>query len=469
MPLLTIGPWRGVIARAVHGSVGRLKRQPRIAIWPAYAIDRKVMRNPPRVVVEPSDYVLRNFGDMAMLRSAVEGLATVLPGATIQVLTDEPEVLRALCPSAVPLAGDSRQQWLNGRSLEAFLNKHAPHRLAKRKQRLSPKPIATFLEGYLGRRSQFVKSVKQADVLVVAGMGGITDYFPEYAYAVLRTMELAVKLNRRVVMVGQGLGPLEDPALRNLAAEVLPKLDLITLREKRASEPLLRALGVSPDRVIVTGDDAVRMAYDLRTAELGSGIGVNLRLTNYSGVDADAARRIGETIRQVASARDAPLVPLPISRPPRASDLETLRIMMPNCADELESASEIASIGDIVRQVQRCRLVITGSYHGAVFALANGIPAVGIAGSSYYVDKFEGLADMFGEGCAEVRLDRRDGLEELRVSVERLWSMTGELRPRLLNSAEEQIASNRTAYDRIANLVLHDGHKRSDGNSTWSG
>jgi hypothetical protein len=46
-----------------------------------------------RVLVEPSDYVLRNAGDMAMLRTAVSRLIQKWPEALIQVLSDEPDAL----------------------------------------------------------------------------------------------------------------------------------------------------------------------------------------------------------------------------------------------------------------------------------------------------------------------------------------------------------------------------------------
>jgi len=48
-----------------------------------------------RVLVEPSDYVLRNAGDMAMLRTAVSRLVQKWPNALIQVLCDVPDALEA--------------------------------------------------------------------------------------------------------------------------------------------------------------------------------------------------------------------------------------------------------------------------------------------------------------------------------------------------------------------------------------
>ena len=71
----------------------------------------------------------------------------------------------------------------------------------------------------------------------------------------------------------------------------------------------------------------------------------------------------------------------------------------------------------MIRQIQRCRLVVTGSYHAGVFALASGIPVVGLAKSSYYRDKFLGLADMFAVGCETVTLDESDCPTSLRDAI----------------------------------------------------
>src|SRR5215469_2652015 len=65
-----------------------------------------------RILVEPSDYVLRNAGDMAMLRTAVLRLIKKWPNALIQVLSDEPDALLAFCPEVTPLPSAGRRCWL---------------------------------------------------------------------------------------------------------------------------------------------------------------------------------------------------------------------------------------------------------------------------------------------------------------------------------------------------------------------
>ena len=407
----------------------------------------------PTILVEPSDYFLRNFGDMAMLQSAVERLQALLPDAAIEVFTEDPQALLRLCPSVIPIAEKGRFFSLKHGYLGSSLHRLIPNRLADRVYRRIPRPLASWLDNRLRERSRFAKCLQRADALVLGGMGGITDFFGDFAEGLLKSLELAIKSNRPVVLVGQGLGPLENARLRAIAAAILPKVDIIGLREKRVGPALLRAFGVDDGRIHVTGDDALEFAYQMRMETLGGAIGVNLRRASYSGVTAELGSRIGQAIQGLAAARNAPLIPLPIQHG-YDSDIESLRSIMPDHADEIDSANDISSPSGLVRQVQRCRLVITGSYHAGVFALANGIPVLGIAASPYYVDKFEGLADMFGEGCRVWRPEGKDSAEQLRSAADELWENAERTRPQLLASAERQIASCRATYAQIADLVM---------------
>jgi colanic acid/amylovoran biosynthesis protein len=127
---------------------------------------------------------------------------------------------------------------------------------------------------------------------------------------------------------------------------------------------------------------------------------------------------------------------------------------MPADEGELTRALAIRTPLDLVRQIRRCRVVVTGSYHAGVFALANGIPTIGLARSDYYVDKFLGLADMFRVGCEMVSLDREDAAETVRATLRRMWEDAPAIRPTILASAEAQIAAGHAAYRRIRDAVM---------------
>lgn len=72
-------------------------------------------------------------------------------------------------------------------------------------------------------------------------------------------------------MVGQGIGPVDDHRLCERMREVLPMVDLIAVREPRKSAAALLSLGVAGERVRMTGDDAVELAYGSRSSKRSIG------------------------------------------------------------------------------------------------------------------------------------------------------------------------------------------------------
>jgi colanic acid/amylovoran biosynthesis protein len=97
--------------------------------------------------------------------------------------------------------------------------------------------------------------------------------------------------------------------------------------------------------------------------------------------------------------------------------------------------------------------VVTGSYHAAVFALSMGVPAVAVANSAYYVDKFQGLAGQFGDACRVVTASSPDFSDRLTQAIDGAWRDARGAREKLLEEALRQIALGQSAYRRIFHLV----------------
>jgi colanic acid/amylovoran biosynthesis protein len=408
---------------------------------------------PVRILVEPSDYVLRNAGNMAMLRTAVSRLIQKWPNALIQVLSDEPDALQAFCPEVTPLLSAGRQYWLQMVRVPERFPRMVQHHALELVKVLWRCKLGWQNRAALAKLREFTNAVANADLVIVTGMGGITDAFPEYATNLLETLALAVRCRRYVAMVGQGFGPLHTPKLVARARVVLPHINFIGIREDRASLPLLLSLGVASDRVMTTGDDAIEMVYRLRSDSLGEGLGVNLRIADYSGVDKSFLEPLRQVLRDATRAHRVPMVPLPISRVPGEADTETIRYLMDANDGSFRDGSPFETLDAIIRQVQKCRLVITGSYHAGVFALANGIPTIGLAKSTYYIDKFMGLSALFGPGCETVLLEKPDFAQHLKDAIARLWNAAERFKPLLLANAARQIELGHEAYNRIGDAV----------------
>lgn len=421
-----------------------------------------------RIVVEQSGYHMTNLGDVAMAQVAVSRLRALWPDARVGVVTDRPDRLAQFCPSASPVSADGRWRWLQEgplfaghlvRSVPEWLSTRAG-RLEARMRRKWPRLIYSGVwvwEGLHWPRSPVVTAffapLRKANLVVASGAGHITTTFEAHGLQVLELLRMGRALGARTVMFGQGLGPIHTQKLWVALRAVLPQVDLICLRDKRASLAVLDEIGVDRDRVMITGDDAIEPAYAERRPGLGSAIGVNIRRAFYSGIDEGTVRHLRPVLHEAAAQYSAPIVPLPVSLGGATPDGAAIQQLLEGYSGRTDGSAGIETPLHLIRQVGQCRVVVTGSYHGAVFALAQGIPAIGLAASEYYVNKFLGLSDIFGGGCELVRLDDREFPGHLRAAIDRAWSSADAGRPRLLDAAVRQVAASRAAYARCRALV----------------
>jgi len=405
-----------------------------------------------RILVDPGSHHLLNAGDVAMTQVCVRRLQDLWPGVEIAVLTTDAAALAALCPGVQPVDATGRYALVDAASephgsgpifdppgrgrVHPRLRRAARRRRARR---AGPAAVA------------YLDTLAGADLFAMGGRGGLTDAFADEARATLGELELARALGTPAVLLGQGVGPLEDARLLGRAAGVLPSIALASVREGLLAPQLLASLGVPADRIHVTGDDAVEPAHASRPAELGGAVGLNVRVASYSGVDGAAAEALTNAVAEAAAALGAETVAVPISVHPDEDDRVALGAAVAGPSARAASARGTVP-GDpapAIAAAGRCRVLVTGSYHAAVFALAQGVPAVAVAASPYYAGKFAGLAELFGDGVAIVAGDAAAA----RAELERLWSAAPDLRRGLLAAAARQVDAGRAAYRALGDTL----------------
>ena len=247
--------------------------------------------------------------------------------------------LKYYCPEAYPVSLEDTADWSNNQS-QSFLN-FMPKPMwrllfeireeARYRKYLQTSHPATFsgpptndehiekendvieeVDG-LGKLWRPVELVRSVDLVVATGGGIMCDHAKGPALRVLDTLETAIKLGKPTAMTGQQMGPMQDPELLARAHAVLPSVGLIAIRERKAAMALLQSLNVSMDRVVMTGDDAIEDAYYARSKKLGSGIGVSVRVQDYTNIADTHLRTVKDVLQQAATRHNAPLVSLPIS------------------------------------------------------------------------------------------------------------------------------------------------------------
>jgi polysaccharide pyruvyl transferase WcaK-like protein len=404
------------------------------------------------------------MGDVAVLQVAGARLSELWPEARIEVLTESPTRLQTFCPRVTPILESGGRAWFDHfliarkrRKLTAGLRRTLESCDSLLRDNLpSLYGSALALEMKLRGNGDpetmrtFLNSLLLADLVVLSGSGIFHDMFHERVIQLLNTLGMANRLGTPIAMFSQGFGPVENPGLLEQIRKVLPRVELIAMREKLASPTFLASVEVASQRTIFTGDDSLELAFHYRNESLGTGIGVGVRLTAYSQMDQSMVAPIQSALRRATEKYTACIVPVPILLRDE-SDSEALRALLSGCEIASQDPNVLRSPADIIEQVGRCRIVVSGSYHSAVFALGQGIPVVAFAKSTYYRQKFAGLKDQYGDGLQVVEFDSCG--TQLLPAIEKAWESAASLRPELLRITQQLIQMSRCAYAALAEIL----------------
>jgi colanic acid/amylovoran biosynthesis protein len=413
-----------------------------------------------RILLEPGSYTCLNLGDVAMMQVALSRLSSLWPQAQIQIVTQSPGLLQTYCPQALPVPLAGKRAWLQARLLGRFhrslryaLGQRADLADAALRRRMPG--LATRLLAWKMRVRNlafaevrtFLDSILNADLMVVSGSGVFADPFCERALQLMDTLAMAQQLAIPCVMFSQGFGPVENPELASAMRQVLPGVRQIGIRESVCSPEILAAAAVPPVHIRATGDDALEMALDHSGRQAGTAIGINLRMTAYSGLTPDLVAPLRSVLKQAFQKYQAAPIPIPILRR-NDEDLRASRMVLPETS-VMGTLAEADTPCKAIRLTARCRLVITSSYHAAVFALGQGIPAIGLVRSQYYAHKFAGLHQQFGEGCTIVRLDETGYPEQLARGIEWAWNHAVSIREKLIPATRHLVECSQAAYRQV--------------------
>lgn len=400
-----------------------------------------------------------------MMMVAFKRLQEQFPNAEIVALTRNSGLFQELFPAVTPI---DMSEWPRN-----FLRSSLPQLPIPLTSRLQvslrtllafEERRTTWIDGLLQRffsyvdpehqraYQSFIRLIESADLVVVSGQGSINDHFHFGTRQLLRTLLLASSRGCKIGMLGQGLGPLKDPGLRHLAMALFPRLDFLALREPIYSHALAQALDAPKAATFLTGYDALEMAYRARPPSLGDNLGVNLRVASYSNISDKDEKIIGSSVRDFVNRKRICPVAIPISRFKDEDDLDSISRLVPNVVVPQQIRSDTTP-DSVIAEIGKCRLVVTGSYHAAVFALGQGVPTIGIAATDYYRQKFEGLRALFGQCIRTVSLSDSTQGDEISNALEKMWAVAEGFRSQALASAAAQCRASLDFFQQIPSLL----------------
>ncbi len=120
------------------------------------------------------------------------------------------------------------------------------------------------------------KLFKKTDLFIFGGGSLLQDITSSRSlYYYIAILRLALKNKVKVMLYGNGIGPLSGKRNRRITSKCLNKVDLITLRDD-LSDKLLSEIGVNTPKILITADPAFTLHFDSLTAkpELLRGAGI---------------------------------------------------------------------------------------------------------------------------------------------------------------------------------------------------
>jgi polysaccharide pyruvyl transferase WcaK-like protein len=396
-----------------------------------------------RILIDQSGYDLRNIGDIAMLQVCVDRLASQFPDSHIDIICRPEANLADISPTChrVTFNADNVPvlRTLPSRRRKTIEQIHKI--LAPKFHRASVRTLGA------GRPGSIRHSLEHADIVVASGGGFVTDPWWWHALGVLNVLAAAQELGKPTAMFGQGVGPISNPHLRRALRMVVPNLNMIGLRESRQSKNEVTALGARAEQLRVTGDDALEIALTSEGPTLdGTDLGVNIRVAKYAGVDDSRAATIGDAVMELVSDWGCSPRPLPVSFNADAPDAATIDAHFPATHNTSGGSALATRPVEFRDTIAHCRAIITGSYHAAVFGLAQGIPTTTLVMSDYYAAKFYGLRDLFPEGCRVVDCRGSMNVNEITDVLEQSWHADTATRQATFSRAVSQVTSSRSCY-----------------------
>jgi len=401
-----------------------------------------------------------HVGDEAMFHEATVQLRA--RGATITGVSSNPaETAERYGVDAVPAIG--------------FHPATTGGRLGQRERRAR---VLSAIDGGAGHLPQddpawqLVEAVRAADGVLVAGGGNMASLWPMHVYERNTLGLIARRFGKPLVVSGQTIGPVLDGEDRELVTELLDAAALVGLREG-ASLELVRSLGVDAAKTVGTVDDASFLGVDAAPPAVGRGRtdadgsaapdaeGSTAPPAPYLAVSLSA--HVGDADREAFAAAVARL----LDRVAGEAGLEVVflahwasldpaeergdSLLHRAVLDRLTVPARVEPTTDspaAARFARGAALHLTSRYHPAVFAVAGGVPTVGLAVDDYTTIKLTGALGNFGQSSV-VSVDQLLAGEAEEVALA-TWAGRDEVRTAWAASLDETRAASSAWWDRVA-------------------
>lgn len=232
---------------------------------------------------------------------------------------------------------------------------------------------------------QIMRELISSDLLISGGGSLLQDITSERSlFYYLSIIQTAKMLGKKVMLYGQGIGPLRGNLARQLTGFVCRQADRVTVRDEGSAQELI-SLGVTPSKIVVTADpvfamqpvatqEGMRILTEHGVVQDKKIIGISARqwqgLHNYKQV-------LASTADEIVAKYNAQIVFLPLHYP---QDIKVSQ----EIADLMHSEHKLVlgnvyNTKEFLSLIGNFDLLIGVRLHALIFAAVMQVPIIGIS------------------------------------------------------------------------------------------
>ncbi len=295
-------------------------------------------------------------------------------------------------------------------------------------------------------------AIKNCDLFISGGGGLLQDITSEKSIRYyLGLIYIASYLNKKVMVYGQGIGPITKKANKALTGMILNRVDVITVRDEQSMADL-KSMGITRPPIYIGSDPVVTLEPPVPGCGLGIlrdiGVSKEQPIIGFSVRDWKDAEGFYETMAMAVDNLIEELgfqvVFIPFHYGEDNRCIMKIKSLVKN---DVYSVDGRHSPGEILDLIGSMDMVVGVRLHSLIFSAIQGVPLVGISYDPK-IDNFLARLDMEAVGNVW-DLDIRD----LLVEIQRVWSGRDRIRGQILEKIKKMRSQARINDELAAELL----------------
>lgn len=262
-------------------------------------------------------------------------------------------------------------------------------------------------------------AIKNCDLFISGGGGLLQDITSEKSIRYyLGLIYIAKRLRKKVLVYGQGIGPINKRSNRRLTRNILNTVDAITVRDEQSLKDL-KNMGVDIPPIHLTADPVVALRTTGTGAEVLKAIGIDAGkpVVGFSVREWKDSEKFNHIIAKTADNLIEELgfqvIFIPFHYGEDNDCITRIRSIMKHDAYSVDQRLKVKELLDAVGELD---LMIGVRLHSLIFSAIQGVPLIGVS----YDPKIDGFLAQIGMKAVG-KIDDVE-LSDMLIEVQRVWN-----------------------------------------------